>query len=108
MMTEHPAAWLLAIVGGGLVALVYFASLWWTVQRLARARRPGWLIAGSYLLRAPLAALALFGVATGDAVRLCAAAVAFLLVRIVLTRVVQRGAAPLPARIRTGALPGEP
>jgi F1F0 ATPase subunit 2 len=95
-MTDHPVAWLLAVAGGGLVGVVYFASLWWTVRRLAYTTRPGLLVAGSYLLRAPLAALALFGVAGGDAIRTCAAAVAFLMVRIVLTRAVRGGTMPAP------------
>jgi F1F0 ATPase subunit 2 len=106
-MIEHPMAWLLAIGGGGLVAVVYFASLWWTVQRLTRARHPGLLVAGSYLLRAPLAALALFGVASGDALRMCAAAVAFLVVRLLLTRALRRSAVSPPAPMGAGVLPGE-
>lgn len=107
-MTEHPAAWLLAIGGGGLVAVAYFASLWWTLQGLQRARRPALLVAGSYLLRAPLAALALWGAATGDALRLGASALAFLLVRVVLTGIVRRGPARPPAGLRTGPLSGKP
>jgi F1F0 ATPase subunit 2 len=106
-MSEHPMAWLLAIGGGGLVAVVYFASLWWTVRRLPRSWYPGLLVAGSYLLRAPLAALALFGVAAGDALRMCAAAVAFLVVRVLLTRALRRGAVPAPAPTGAGALSGE-
>jgi len=72
-MTEELGPWSLAIGGGAAVAVLYLTSLWWTVARVARTRHPARLVAVSYLLRAPIAALALFAVAAGDAPRLLAA-----------------------------------
>lgn len=114
-MTEHPGAWLLAIGGGGAVAAAYFASLWWIVRRVPRSRHPAWLVAGSGLLRVPLAALALFAAAGGDLLalpslgdggtlqsldgggRLLAALAGFLAVREIAIRAVRGGAFPVPA-----------
>lgn len=85
-MTESQVAWLLAIAGGAVIAIVYFASLWWTVTRVARASHPVWLVAVSFLLRGLLAAALLVGVAGGDPWRLLAAIGTFLLVRTLVVR----------------------
>ena len=96
-MTEVLGVWLLAIAGGAAVAATYLASLWWTVQRVARARHPGRLLVLSYLLRAPIASLALLAVATGDGLRLLAAVASFLCVRVMVVRSVRGGAWPASA-----------
>ncbi|MCC6164031.1 MAG: ATP synthase subunit I [Acidobacteria bacterium] len=90
-MTEELGPWSLAIGGGAAVAVLYLTSLWWTVARVARTRHPARLVAVSYLLRAPIAALALFAVAAGDAPRLLAALASFLAVRTVVVRSVRSG-----------------
>lgn len=53
MSGGHPI--FLAFTGGAGLGIVFFAGLWWTVQRLARARRPALLLAGGLLLRMALA-----------------------------------------------------
>ncbi len=93
-MTDDQTAWLLAIAGGGAVGALYFATLWWTVQRAARAARPVLLVAGSFLVRGLLAAALLVGLAGGDAGRLLAAVGAFLLVRTAVVRLARAGASP--------------
>lgn len=46
---------ILGVAGSFLIGMLtggfYFAGLWWTVARLARARHPGRLMLASYLLR---------------------------------------------------------
>ena len=96
MVTTELAARLLAFAAGGAVAALYFASLWWTVRRVARARRPLALVAGSFLVRAALAALAIVAVGSGDALRLMAAMAGFLAVRLALVKWV-RGTAHVPS-----------
>lgn len=97
-MTDSQAAWVLAIAGGGAVGAAYFASLWWTVQRAARAARPVMLIAGSFLLRGTLAAALLVGLSGGDPWRLLAAAGAFLAVRTVAVWLARATLPPTPVR----------
>lgn len=96
-MTDTQAAWLLAIAGGGAVGALYFASLWWTVQRVPRASHPVLLIAGSFLIRGMLAAALLVGLAGGDPWRLIGAVGAFLVVRTIVVRLARGRAPSLPA-----------
>jgi F1F0 ATPase subunit 2 len=63
---------------------VYFAGLWWTVQRVTRARHPVALVAASFVLRAALAVAVLLLIMSGDVVRLLVALGGFLLVRTVV------------------------
>lgn len=85
---SEAAGWIGAAMGGALLALLYFAGLWWTVQRARRARHPGVLVAASFVLRAALAATVLIALAGGDVMRLLVALGGFLMVRtLVLWRV---------------------
>lgn len=93
-MTDTGFARLLAIVGGAGVGALYFAGLWWTVQRAARTSHPVMLVAGSFLIRGILAALLLVGLSGGDPWRLLGAVGAFLVVRMIIVRIV-RARAPL-------------
>jgi F1F0 ATPase subunit 2 len=82
------AGWLAAALGGALLALAYFAGLWWTVQRATRARHPAAILAASYAIRAALAVAVLLLIMGGDVVRLLMALGGFLAVRtVVLWRV---------------------
>ena len=66
-IVDTQAAWLLAIAGGAVVGTLYFAGLWWTVQRAARTSHPVMFVAGSFLIRGMLAAALLAtGVAAQD------------------------------------------
>jgi F1F0 ATPase subunit 2 len=87
-MVELAIGWLVAALAGAFVALLYFAGLWWTVQRVAEARYPVALLAASFVLRAGLAVGALWLIMQGDVWRVLVALGAFLIVRaVVLWRV---------------------
>jgi F1F0 ATPase subunit 2 len=73
--------WLVAAAGGALIAALYFAGLWYTVQRVPHARYPFAVLVASFVLRAGLAAGALWVVVQGDVLRLLVALGAFLVVR---------------------------
>lgn len=84
------AGWLGAALGGALLALVYVAGLWWTVQRVTRTRHPLALVAASFALRAALVVAVLLLIMGGDVVRLLVALGGFLMARaMVLWRVRQ-------------------
>ena len=85
-IVDTQAAWLLAIAGGAVVGTLYFAGLWWTVQRAARTSHPVMFVAGSFLIRGMLAAALLVGLAGGNPGRLLGAVAAFLAVRTVVVR----------------------
>jgi F1F0 ATPase subunit 2 len=80
-VVELALGWLVAALAGAIVALLYFAGLWWTVQRVADARYPVALLAASFVFRAALAAGALWLIMQGDVWRLLVALGAFLIVR---------------------------
>jgi len=88
-MSEDLWGWLLAVVVGGVVSVLYFSGLWWTVQRVPRSRNPALLVAASYLVRTAIAAAALIVVASGDALRVLAGLASFLAVRMVVVRSVR-------------------
>ena len=83
-MAELAIGWLVAALAGAFVALLYFAGLWWTVQRVAEARYPVALLAASFVLRAGLAVGALWLIMQGDVRRVLIALGAFLVVRAVV------------------------
>jgi F1F0 ATPase subunit 2 len=80
-MADAAMGWVVAALAGAIVSLLYFAGLWWTVQRVAGARYPVALVAASFLTRVLLAAGALWLIMQGDVWRLLVALVAFLIVR---------------------------
>jgi F1F0 ATPase subunit 2 len=84
------ARWIAAALGGGLLGLAYFAGLWWTVQRVRRARRPEALLAASFVVRAALAAAALILIMGDDVRRLLVALGGFLVVRTLMLWRVRR------------------
>ena len=102
-MSEDLWGWLLAVIVGGVVSLLYFSGLWWTVQRVPRARNPALLVAASYLVRTAMAAAALIVVASGDALRVLAGLAGFRAMRMVFVRSVRGGGSLTPM---TGAVRG--
>jgi F1F0 ATPase subunit 2 len=80
-VTETTMGLATAAAGGALLALAYFAGLWWTVRRLPASSRPGRLATGSFLVRAALAGAALVALAGEDPARLLVAVGAFAAVR---------------------------
>jgi F1F0 ATPase subunit 2 len=80
---------ILAVAGlavGILVGLVFFGGLWWTSQRLATARRPGFLVATSLLVRMIVIAATLVVLARVDVVMLAGGVIGVVVARMVLTR----------------------
>jgi F1F0 ATPase subunit 2 len=96
-MTDVLNAWILTIAGGAIVGGVYFAGLWWTVQRAARTSHPVLLIAGSFLVRGIAAAALLVGLAGGHPFRLLGAVGAFLVVRTLAVRLARLTAPAAPS-----------
>jgi F1F0 ATPase subunit 2 len=96
-MADAAAGWLVPALAGALLALVYFAGLWWTVQRVVHARHPVALVAVSFVVRTALVVGALWLVMDGRVVRLLAALGGFLVVRAAVLWRVRTGAHRPPA-----------
>lgn len=91
-MADAAAGWLVPALAGALLALVYLAGLWWTVQRVAHVRHPVALVAVSFVARTALVVGGLWLVMDGQVVRLLVAFGGFLVVRAAVLWRVRAGA----------------
>lgn len=83
---ENLLALALSGLAGAALGLMFFAGLWWTVYRLPGARHPALLVMLSLLLRTALAVTGFYWLMADDLLRLTAALLGFLAVRLVLVR----------------------
>jgi len=90
MTWSEAGALAIAFAGGMAIGTVYFAGLWWTVQRLPHARRPWLLMLGSSFLRTAFAVALLWLLSGGAWQALVAALLGFVLTRLAITRVLGR------------------
>jgi F1F0 ATPase subunit 2 len=82
----------LSLVAGCVLGIFYFGGLWVTVRFLAASKRPGLLLAGSFLLRTGLLLPAFYLITEGRWERLLACLAGFFIARKCLTSY-RRGAA---------------
>jgi len=84
-------------VVGATLGGFYFGVLWLTVRRVPDSRRPGVLVAGSYLSRLGVLAAGLYGVVrVGGAPALLAAVVGLVVVRQLVIGGIARHAGDVP------------
>ena len=82
--------WLLpSLVAGILLGVIFFAGLWWTVQKGLVSAHPALWFLGSLLIRTTLTVAGFYLVAAGSWQKLVACLLGFLLIRLILTRVKQ-------------------
>ena len=96
--------------GGLLLGLAYFASLWWTVRRLAGARHPAALMAVGYAVRVAGLLGAVWLIGWGRWPRLVACLAGFVVGRMAATRMLgPSGAGPgeRPGSVRESREDGE-
>lgn len=75
---------LAAVVLGLTLGAAYFGGLWWTLARLSRWRRPGWVLAASFAVRGALLLAVLALLARQGLVPLLLALLGFLAARVAL------------------------
>ncbi|MDA7865213.1 ATP synthase subunit I [Akkermansiaceae bacterium] len=71
---------------GGLLGVIFFGGLWWTVQRGMVSSRPVTWFVGSVLVRMGLVLLGFYLVGANDFSRFLACLIGFMLARIALMR----------------------
>lgn len=71
---------------GSVIGFIFFGGLWLTVQRVTTARRPGLLIAGSFVVRAAVALAGFILLMDGQWSRLLAGVAGFVVARIFILR----------------------
>lgn len=79
-----------SLLAGLCIGMMFFAGLWWTVQRVVTSRQPGILFAGSFLLRTALTLGGFYLVGKGSWPRLVLCLVGFIVGRILVKRFVQQ------------------
>lgn len=94
----------LAGAAGGVLGMIYFGGLWWTVGKVVASEQPAsWLFA-SLMLRVAIALVGFYFVAAGHWQRLMACLIGFVFARVFvtwLTRSSAAGRSPRPAREAT-------
>jgi F1F0 ATPase subunit 2 len=75
----------IAFAAGLVLGLFYFGTLWFTVQNLARAKRPGLITIGGFFIRTGLTLLGFFVVMSGHWERAAACMAGFLVMRKFMT-----------------------
>ncbi len=91
----------LAVAGllGGALGAFFFGGLWWTVQRMAQARRPALWFVLSWLLRMGVVLLGFYAISDGGLAAPVLCLAGFVLARLVvlhLTRPAVNGAHHAP------------
>ena len=71
---------------GLAVGIFYFAGLWWTVQRLARVRRPALWTLASFLLRSAVVLAVFYAASQGRWERILFCFGGFILARFLVVR----------------------
>lgn len=78
--------WILAALAGGVLGLVHFGGLWWTVRAAAKAKHPATLLLVSGLVRMALVLGGFFLAGAGNWRRLVACLVGLVLARLFVMR----------------------
>jgi F1F0 ATPase subunit 2 len=76
---------ILALLAGAVLGTIFFAGLWWTIQRGVSSKQPAVLFFFSLLLRTGIALTGFYFVARGDWRRLLACLLGFFLARLLVT-----------------------
>ena len=84
-MTEA-ASFLMALLAGLALGIVFFGGLWWTVRRGLSSQQAGLWFSASLLLRTGITVTGFYFVSQGEWPRLLACLLGFLLGRISVTR----------------------
>lgn len=91
-----------ALLAGVLLGSMFFAGLWWTVQKAVSSKQPGILFAGSFMGRTILALGGFYFVGGGNWSRLVACLVGFVLGRMLVKRLFDRKQLTLEAQPLNG------
>ena len=86
MMAAHWDALALSLGAGLVLGVVYYLSLWWTVQRLPRVRRPALWAVASLFVRLAIVLAGLYVIGDGHWQRLLAGLAGVIIMRTVFVR----------------------
>ena len=95
MQHMHTMHFVLALTGiaGGVLGLLFFGGLWWTLRRAFNSSRPALWIGGSMLLRMVCTATGFVLVSAGDWRRVLACLLGFYVARWMVVQLTKHSAA---------------
>lgn len=98
--------WAGSLLAGGVLGVVFFGGLWWTVRHGAVSSTPTRWFLGSLILRTATVLAGFYAVGAGQPLRLLVSMLGFLLARAIVLRMTR----PHPAAQASTAqrTPGEP
>ncbi|MEO6531955.1 MAG: ATP synthase subunit I [Pseudolysinimonas sp.] len=85
----------LATLGGGLLGLLHFGGLWWSLRRALESPRPALWVGFSLLLRMACIAAGFVVISAGDWRKMAACVLGFWVSRWLVIRVTARLASPV-------------
>ena len=83
---NEPLNLLLAGLAGGLLGMIFFGGLWWTVRKGLTSKQPAFWFLGSMLLRTGIVLAGFYFVANQHMERLVACLLGFVIARLVVTQ----------------------
>ncbi|MDP2974944.1 MAG: ATP synthase subunit I [Anaerolineales bacterium] len=86
---------LLALLAGGVLGVIYFGGLWWTVRKGLSSERPALWFFGSMLLRMSIVLPGFYFIAHGHWQRLLLCLLGFVIARLVVTRLTRAAEKPV-------------
>jgi len=86
VIMSNALSWVLALLSGIGLGLVFFGGLWWTVRRGMRSSAPALWFSGSWLVRSAAVLAGFYGASRGDWRHLAACLLGFVVARWVLLR----------------------
>ena len=96
-MTHHEAGTLaLHAAGGGLLGLLYFGGLWWTLRRMLDSAHPAAWLFGGLIFRLAVAMAGLYDALQSGLGSLAACLAGFIAARMALMRLARPGRSDLP------------
>ena len=84
-----------AFITGGLLALLYFSGLWWTVKRIPGSGRPGLLMLASLIVRLGVVLAGFYLVMSIDTAAVLACLAGFFITRLVFVRRIEKRRSPV-------------
>jgi F1F0 ATPase subunit 2 len=76
-----------ALVAGGLLGVIFFGGLWWTVRQGVLSQQPAIWFSGSLLLRTIIVLAGFYFVSGGHWQRLLVSLLGFIMARFIVTRI---------------------
>ncbi len=95
IMMNESLILLLASMAGGVLGLIYFGGLWWTVRKGLASERPALLFFGSMVLRMSIVLPGFYFIAQAQWQRLLLCLLGFVIARLVVTRLTQAAEKPV-------------